>query len=284
MTLDFFQVLCVPVLVFAYAMLLRSAGPLASRRAGEAVVLAVAGCLGEHTCIEWYAFYHYADGWWLPVGHVPLWVPLIWPMVILSARQVCTTLWPTESRFKRALQLAAVVVFDATIMEVIAVGAGYWSWAEGGYLSVPIMGILGWGCFAFGASFWLDRSDRERSPLEWLLAPVVLAAAAHAVILAVWWVALRWGLRGDQGVAATVVFGGLSLLYTVYVLRSGRRMGPQLVWPRVAATSVFLALLASLEGPAVAGLWLHVGMTAVPYLAGSDWRAMLSFGMSSREG
>ena len=50
------------------------------------VALAVAGYLGEQSCISLYHFYRYSSLWTLRVIDVPLLVPLIWPLVVMSAR------------------------------------------------------------------------------------------------------------------------------------------------------------------------------------------------------
>ena len=48
--------------------------------------LAVAGYLGEESCITLYHFYQYSPDWNARLVDVPLLVPLIWLLVVLSAR------------------------------------------------------------------------------------------------------------------------------------------------------------------------------------------------------
>ena len=107
------------------------------------VSLAVAGWIGEETCIRFYDFYHYADDWWLALDRVPLLITLIWPLVILSARDVARALG-AASPAGMAVAVFAIVSVDASMVEIIAVARGMWRWAEPGYLHVPILGILGW--------------------------------------------------------------------------------------------------------------------------------------------
>lgn len=272
MSLVAFQLACAAVLGAAYLVTLRAA-PDRRRRALEIASLAVAAWLGEHSCIELYRFYAYAEGWWLRIGHVPLLIPLIWPMVVLSAREVQATLWPLDAPHRRALAVGLVVVFDASLMEVVAVAAGYWRWAEGGYLGVPVMGIVGWGCFAFAASLWLDRPTTPR-PL--LALPLVAAIGAHGAILAIWWLALRWVLRGEiDRTLALAGFATLTALALALVVRArgqGRALTGSIVASRILATSVFVALLASLADRGA--LAVHFGLVALPYLAAVGWSAL----------
>lgn len=258
-------------MAFAYGWMIWRATDRA-RQVSRIAFLALGGLIAEHTCIEWYHFYSYSDGWWLRVGHVPLMVPLIWPMVILSAGQIANTLWPSPSRTRTAVIVGSIVVFDASLMEVASVGAGYWTWFEPGYLDVPIMGVVGWGCFAFIAWWWMARvaSTGARAASVFFGLPLVLTAC-HGLLLAFWWGAFRWGLRGDLGDIAVAGFAVLSLIYVAAVLRvrRSRALGPDTVPPRVAATSVFLALLAVLAQPL---LWAHLALTALPYLAATRLR------------
>src|SRR5437762_508757 len=92
-SIDAFQTGCVFVLAIAYAFHLRERSTRA-RRALEVALLAAAGWLGEQTCITAYRFYEYAPGWRARLGDVPALVPLIWPLVVLSARDVVRALWP----------------------------------------------------------------------------------------------------------------------------------------------------------------------------------------------
>ncbi|HVY63172.1 MAG TPA: carotenoid biosynthesis protein, partial [Planctomycetota bacterium] len=206
MSLDAFQIGCVLVLAIAYAFHLRDRATRA-RRAAEVALLAASGWLGEQSCISLYRFYAYAPGWAARAGDVPALVPLIWPLVVLSARDVARAMWPEMRVARRAAVVGALVVLDASLMEVVAVAAGLWRWAEPGYLDVPVIGILGWGAFAVGASLALDVA--ERGP-RWLLAlPAIALPVTHAILLALWWGALRWVGRGDLGPWAIAGFAAL---------------------------------------------------------------------------
>lgn len=228
--------------------------------------LALAGYLGEQSSIALYRFYTYADGWHARLGDVPLLVPLIWPLVVLSAEEVAASMAPALSGARRAALVALIVVVDASMVEVIAVRAGLWSWAEAGHLGVPIIGILGWGCFAFGAS--VARGGA-------LLRLVATLLVMHALILATWWGLLRWTLRGELGSASAwaVLLIGLVLATLAAKARArGDGIPLSVAGPRLAAAALFFALLA-IVAPRDAPLWLHSAAVALPYLVATRFSA-----------
>jgi hypothetical protein len=259
-----FEAACVVVIAVTLVMMSRSRGwkPLLV----DYLVLAAAGWAGEQSCVQWYRFYRYSDAWSLFVGHVPLLVPLIWPLVILSAREVTASLWPHAGRLS-PIVVGAVVAFDASLVEVLAVRAGLWSWAEPGHLGVPIIGILGWGYFAAGASFALDLRT------AWKHAVLVVSgpAAAHLLILASWWGLLRWTLRGDLGPASVAGIAVLGVAATVAVTlsrRRGRIVAMRTAAPRTSAALLFLILFLR-HGASDPRLWIHVLAISVPQMASS---------------
>lgn len=254
MSFGLFESACVAVVLLTLYVMSRKYG------AREVLVpyaaLAIAGWIGEQTCIELYRFYSYARGWHVHVGHVPILVPLIWPLVILSARHVVDAVFPSVRL--RPLVVAAVVIVDASLVEVVAVRAGLWSWAEPGHLSVPVIGILGWGYFAAGAELALMRGK------PWL-ALVIGPAVAHALILATWWGLFRWTIRGDLGFASSIAVAALGALALVLV-RRGDKMPMATAAPRMIAASLFFTLLVT-TAPRDPYLWAHVASVAIPYLA-----------------
>ncbi|MGZ5966950.1 MAG: carotenoid biosynthesis protein, partial [Polyangiales bacterium] len=262
-SLAFFEIACVVVVLLTLATMTRTRGAGSLLR--DYAALAIAGFVGEETCIASYRFYAYANGWHLRLHHVPLLVPLIWPLVILSARAVVSELWPTLRR-ARPLAVAALVVFDASLVEVVAVRAGLWSWAEPGHLGVPLIGILGWGYFAAGTELALDR---DRPALAVVLGPL----AAHALIQLTWWGLFRWTLRGAFGDASTIGVALISLMALAVVLsarRQGRSIPFAVAAPRMIAASLFVALLMSTAGRDVS-LWAHTLSVAIPYLAATSY-------------
>jgi hypothetical protein len=259
-----FEILCVPVLVLAIALGARRAG--ARRFVIDYAILAIAGWIGEATSIAWYRYYEYASGWDLRLFTVPLLVPLIWPLVILSARDVRDALFPRAGRFVGAAIVTALVIADASMVEVLAVRAGLWTWAEDGHLGVPVLGIVAWGFFAGAADLALRRfQGRDR----WLVIPAALALA-HALIVLSWWACFRWVLRHDLG-WASVAFVALTSLAATFVAlrlrRAGRTIPIAVAAPRIVAASLFVALLFSVRPDAA--LIAHVALVAIPYSTAS---------------
>jgi hypothetical protein len=258
-----FEVACVAIVAVTLAMRVWSRP--AADVALEYLSLAVAGWVGEQTCISFYRFYEYAPEWHARLGDVPVLVPLIWPLVILSARDVARVLAPRSRGVAHAALVGGIVAFDASLVEVVAVRAGLWRWVEPGHLGVPPIGVLGWGYFAFGAT-WISRG-----PWRLPAGPVV----AHVGILGSWWALFRWRARGDLGLAA---FGLLAIasVGAIALAASARRAGramPRAVWlPRALAASLFLATLA-FAAPASAPLWMHAMLVAFPYLVATGLRA-----------
>lgn len=256
-----FEAACVVIVALALAAMARSRPWPGLVR--DYALLAAAGWLGEHTCIAWYDFYRYAPSWTGRVGHVPPLIPIIWPLVILSARAVVDALAPALG-WRRPLAVAALVVFDASLVEVIAVAAGLWRWAEPGHLGVPLIGILGWGFFAGAADVALTWRPRWRP-----LGLVAAVAVTHALLVGAWWALFRWTARGDQGdrVLIALVACAVGLTVGALVVRArGRAIDLTTAGPRMIAASLFVVTLATLDG-ATGRLWLHTACVAAPYLA-----------------
>ncbi len=217
---------------------------------GRLLLVAVAAFLAEESCIRLYSFYDYSDDWWVKVGHVPVLVLLIWPVVIHSAtglaRQLLTTpARPALSISKAALAAGALVLADAALIEPVAVHAGLWHWNEPGLFAVPPIGILGWACFAaICAATFACTEGRRR--LSWDL--VVLPAACagtHLLLLACWWGLLRWVNAPVPGFLAALVAFGLATGISIYLLKSqiGRRVCRQDLLLRIPAALFFGSLL-----------------------------------------
>lgn len=225
----------------------------------EYLSLAVAGWVAEETCILAYRFYSYAEVWTVRAHLLPVLVPLIWPLVIVSARDVVKGLWPVNG-WRQHVLVGAVVAFDASLVEVVAVRAGLWSWSEPGHLNVPVIGMLGWGYFAVGASVALSWASRWR-----YLAVLPLGlTSTHGLIVATWWGLFRWVARGDLGVASTVGVIVIGLVAGAFVLATKCKMPMRVAAPRMLAAALFLVLLLTTAAGEWA-YWVHVVAVSVPY-------------------
>ena len=255
------QVACLAVLGVAYGLVFfRSAGR--GTLLAQVALLALAAWVGEATCIAAYRFYGYQSGWWLRLAGVPLLVPVIWPLVVLQSRNMVHALWP--GRWWSPLAVGAMVAFDGSLVEVVAVRAGLWHWSEQGLLEVPLAGILGWGFFGVGAALVLDRAGDRPSRL--LLLPIIAPVVTHLLILVSWWGLLRWTMRGDLGVAGTIGALAVSLLISLAVWRARpRRVLPMEALPTIPAVVFFLTLLI-LNGAGSWQLWAHFVLVSLPHL------------------
>lgn len=254
-----FELACAAVIAVTLAIMLRLGGRAVL---ADYALLALAGWVGEQSSIALYHHYAYAPGWHLFAGYVPLLIPLIWPLVILSARQVVEALGaPPRWRW---LAAGGLVLFDAALVEVVATAAGLWSWVEPGHLGVPLIGVLGWGYFAAAASWMLDR----RRPAARLAVVALAPAATHALLVASWWGGLRWVLRGrlePGSVVAVSLVAAVLALGASALRRRGRAVGLAVAGPRVLAASLFVALLFA-PGVATLPLLICALAAATPYL------------------
>ena len=219
----------------------------------DAVLLGLGALVGEDTMIRAYGFYGYSPGWHLFVDRVPLLIPTIWAPVVLSARAVSRALLRSADAppWKEAALTGALVTFDAALIEPIAVRAGLWRWTQPGVMTVPLIGIVGWGCYAFAATWLLAVLP---PPRRWAMIPLALVAS-HALVLALWWAALRWVLRAELPLSTTApALAFCATLCTVAVLKTGARLPWRELLPRAAATGFFAALLASRADAAMV-LW-----------------------------
>ncbi|HVV84474.1 MAG TPA: hypothetical protein VHE35_15505 [Kofleriaceae bacterium] len=295
-----FELACVAIVALTLAAMAR-VRPWRALLADYAA-LAVAGWIGEETCVAWYDFYGYSPAWHGRLDRVPVLIPLIWPLVILSARAVVDAVSATRPRpvadavsgsrtpdpevsatdprvsatppagtlraSHHALLVGALVAFDASLVEVIAVRAKLWAWAEPGHLGVPVLGILGWGFFAACADVALGLRHRLRH-----LALVPALAATHLLILAAWWGVFRWTVRGplgDASLAGLAAIAAVALAAAAATRLRGRALPLDVALPRMVAATLFVATLAVVAS-ADHRLWLHTALVAAPYLAVTDF-------------
>jgi hypothetical protein len=181
--------------------------------------LSVSAWAAEDSVIRAYNFYEYSPEWSLFIDRVPLMIILIWPVVISSAYDL-TKYIPGP----RPLLTALIVLFDASLIEPVAVGAKLWHWNEPGLFEVPPIGILGWAIFAF---FAVQRA--------WI-APL----ATHAVLLALWWAFFRW-VNVPLPVWPFLIV--LAVLSAVFVGRARLAIPRIELWLRVPAALFFFVLL-----------------------------------------
>jgi hypothetical protein len=148
------------------------------------LLVALAGLVVEESVITLYGFYDYNPDWWARIGHLPLLVVLIWPVVIHSAGALAEQLGQSQRPLRMATLTGLLVLLDASLIEPVAVHAGLWYWTEPGLFSVPPIGIFGWAAFASLASLWL-RVARGRHWLWDLLVVPWALVGTHLFLLAI---------------------------------------------------------------------------------------------------
>lgn len=223
------------------------------------VWLAVAAWVSEESCIRLYNFYGYSPGWTGFLGNVPVAIVCIWPVVVLSATDLARGLLGERSEERRlpfAALVCVLVVADASLIEPIAVAAGLWHWNVPGPFHVPLIGIVGWGFFAFGAALVRGR----------LAVLLVGPLASHALLLAAWWLALRWLPRGVDEVPFVVAAGLTSAALTWAVFARGVALARADLLTRVPGAVFFFVLLAVFARHQTS-LVLYALAFAPPYLA-----------------
>lgn len=230
------------------------------------VSLAAWAC--EDVCIRAFGFYFYEPLWLGFVDRVPLAIVCIWPVVVMSALDGARAFLPRAAPWQRALLVLVLVTTDASLIEPIAVEAGLWTWTVPGPFDVPIIGILGWGFFAFGAAWAIEDGARTGRSRGALVVTTLLAGLSSTLtlLLATWWLALRWLPRGEDELPFVVGAWTLSIALTAWVVVKRVTAVRRDLLLRVPAASFFFVLLALFARDDLA-LVAYALAFAPPYLA-----------------
>ncbi len=206
----------------------------------------------EHSCIELYGFYEYSPDWSVFLGHVPLMVALIWPVVVLSAWQLARAVLGETSPWIPLL-VAGVVLTDAALIEPVCVNAGLWHWTHPGLFGVPPIGVLGWALFAGLVTLLLEAL--ERGPRCWLPALLLVIPGTHALLLAAWWCLLRWVEGSIPAWPATALAWLVFLSLAAWLWRRRVPFPRHLALGRTPAALFFGALLITVKAPLALFAW-----------------------------
>ena len=129
----------------------------------ELVISAVYGWLLETMDMWLFGSYHYGPMTWWWVGHVPLYIPLLWAAILHSSMALSDrTRLP---RWARPFLDGLLAVLIDVAIDAIAIRAGLWRWGIGlteGWFGVPAGNLCAWMWVAawYGG---LTRLVRERS-------------------------------------------------------------------------------------------------------------------------
>ncbi len=216
-----------------------------------ALVLATSWA-SEQSCIELYGFYAYSPDWSVFLGHVPLMVALIWPVVVLSAWALAREVLGPGSAWT-PLAVAGLVFTDAALIEPVCVQAGLWHWTHPGLFAVPPVGVLGWVIYAGLVTAVLERLGR--GPRGWALPLLAVIPGTHALLLAAWWGLLRWVEGTIPAWPAVALAWALSLAACAWLWRRRLPFPRYLALDRTPAALFFGALLLMGQAPAALFAW-----------------------------
>jgi len=254
------------VLVYLLSALKHEREPLAFM--SRYLFLAATAWIGEDSVIRLYGFYEYSPEWTLFIDRVPLMVLIIWPVVVLSARQLAGYL-VGPSRELVPILTGLLVLADASMIEPISVAAGFWHWNAPGIFSVPPIGLLGWAYFA-GLSCWRFelQEQRESGAGLGLGDSLVVLIGCHALLLPSWWVFLKWLSQPLPNALSVALALLCSLAVTASSIRrrAHRAVPTWLLFQRTPAALFFFGLLAfgTSHSPA---LLLYVLAFVPPYMS-----------------
>jgi len=209
------------------------------------VLVATSAWIAEETSVRLYAFYSYSQSWHILLSHLPLTVIVVWPALIHCAWDLASQLLGYRHRFV-PLAAGGIVLTDAALIETVSVRSGLWVWREPGIFNVPLIGILGWACFAFLCAFLYEKGRRHNYRLWISLLVIVLpAVGTHLFLLVSWWGVFRWiNIPIDAKLAAaTAWIISIGLVFVFIRYRVGYHVKIKTLLLRLLAALFFFTLL-----------------------------------------
>jgi hypothetical protein len=219
----------------------------------ELAVALAYGWLLEALDMWFFGTYHYGRLVWWWLGDVPIYIPLLWAVIVHSSMALSDRAG-VVGWARPVLDGLLAVLIDLGV-DAIAIRLGLWQWRielHEGWFGVPAGNLCAWMWVAFWYSLGtrLVRRAVARGATPWLSAAVPpVAYAGLFVSLTTLGAVGSWlGLEtADQrlGTFAVHVVGFMAVLAAA--LRQGRRPGspvpPSLVWTRWLIHGAFLILL-----------------------------------------
>ncbi|MFZ0450944.1 MAG: hypothetical protein WAL98_17035 [Desulfatiglandaceae bacterium] len=208
------------------------------------VLVATSAWIAEETCIRLYAFYSYSQSWHMLLSHLPLMIIVVWPVLIHSAWDLASQLLGYGHRFV-PMAVGGIVLTDAAFIETVSVRSGLWVWQEPGIFNVPLIGILGWACFAFLCAFLYEEGRRRNCRLWSSLIVIVLpAVGTHLFLLVSWWGVFRWiniPIKAELA-AATAWTMSIGLVFVFLRFRAGLYVKKKTLLLRLLGALFFFTL------------------------------------------
>lgn len=208
------------------------------------ITISAASWVVEETSIRIYHFYQYSPDWCLFVGHVPVLVALVWPVVIHSGWELASQFF-NEYKLSHHLVAALIIWIDASLIETISVKAGLWEWHGAGFLGVPFIGIFGWAYFAFLSGFILRlKKERKAGAGKIFLMFFFAVFGTHILIIGTWWLIFRYILFPVNPAFITALAWIISFLfiYTIQRRNVGANVNISVLLMRIPPALIFLAL------------------------------------------
>lgn len=228
--------------------------------------IAAASWLAEETAIRAYRFYQYAPEWRLFIGHVPIPIILVWPVVIHSGWELASLLTNRNRRYAH-LVAALIIWIDASLIETIAVRSGLWTWNSPGLMGVPLIGIFGWTYFSLLSIPVLTfTAKRKRDIAKLALLTLFIACGTHALLVTTWRFVFRWITVpiDTASVTAAAWVAAALLMGVIHRKRLGMRVDGKTVLLR-APPAVFLFII-YLKGTPTAWHSAYILAFSLPYL------------------
>ena len=206
--------------------------------------ISIASWIVEETSIRAYHSYQYSPDWNLFLGHVPILVILIWPLVIHSGWELASRLMGKNERHARFVA-ALIIWIDASLVETISVKAGFWSWNAPGIFGVPLIGIFGWVYFSMLSIFILRLKRVKKGEIAKLIFTLsITVCGTHGLIIATWWLIFRWIIFPVNTVFITAIAWFISVLFIYFIHQKnlGVNMGPKILVMRIPPVVLFYIL------------------------------------------
>jgi hypothetical protein len=231
------------------------------------ITLSAASWVSEEAAIQIFQFYHYNPAWRLFLGHVPVLVIVAWPAVIYSEWELATQLL-VEKKSLIPSAAAIIVWFDASLIEVIAVKAGLWSWRIPGIFGVPLIGIFGWAYFTYLSVLLLEKKKEKKGLITDMLAIFIFPViGTQGLLLGTWWIFFRWIHSPIHPMVAAGTAWIVSLFLVLVVLqdRLGISIERRILTIRILPSLFFTILLFKVAADAKM-LMAYVFAFIPPYL------------------
>ena len=230
----------------------------------ELLVTVLYGWLLETLDMWIFGTYRYQEATWWWVGHVPLYIPLLWAVIIHSSMELSDR--SGLPRWARPFLDGLLAVLIDLAIDAIAIRLKLWFWGiplNQGWFGVPAGNLCAWMWVAawYGATMRLVRERIEMGEPRWhrLLVPVTAYVGLFSSLFLIGATGQLLGWT-DQNQRLWIFAGHVAVFLGIVVaaMRQRSRVLPDappvpasFVWNRWLMHASFLTLLL------VTGVWQH---------------------------